>query len=100
MDILAAFEAAIEDGVDVISVSIGGGSADFLTDSIAVGSFHAIKKGIITAASAGNDGPTLGMVTNTAPWLFTVAASGIDRSFRSQIQLGNGKSFLVSFMLY
>ncbi|XP_062090204.1 subtilisin-like protease SBT4.14 [Humulus lupulus] len=94
MDILAAFEAAIDDGVDVISVSIGGGSADFLTDSIAVGSFHAMKKGIITAASAGNDGPALGMVTNTAPWLFTIAASGIDRSFRSQIQLGNGKSFL------
>ncbi|PON85175.1 Subtilase [Trema orientale] len=92
MDILAAFDAAIHDGVDVISISIGGGSADYVSDSIAVGAFHAMKKGIITVASAGNDGPSLSVVTNHAPWLVTVAASGIDRTFRSQVQLGNGKS--------
>ena len=95
MDILAAFEAAIHDGVDVISISIGGGSSDYVTDSIAVGAFHAMKKGIITVASAGNDGPSLGSVANNAPWLVTVAASGIDRSFMSQIQLGNGKNVSV-----
>ncbi|KAL5565476.1 hypothetical protein UlMin_028640 [Ulmus minor] len=93
MDILAAFDTAIHDGVDVISISIGGGPANYVTDSIAVGGFHAMKKGIITVASAGNDGPSFGRVSNDAPWLVTVAASGTDRQFRSQVKLGNGKSF-------
>ncbi|KAJ1426812.1 Peptidase S8/S53 domain [Sesbania bispinosa] len=92
MDILAAFDAAIHDGVDVISISIGGGNPDFVHDSISVGAFHAMRKGIITVASAGNDGPSLGSVTNSAPWIVTVAASGIDRSFKSTVHLGSGKN--------
>ncbi|XP_010106763.2 subtilisin-like protease SBT4.14 [Morus notabilis] len=96
IDILAAFDAAIHDGVDVISLSIGGGSADYTADSIAIGSFHAMNNGIITVTSAGNDGPSLGSVSNHAPWLLTVAASGIDRAFKSQVQFGDGKSILGS----
>ncbi|XP_039683732.1 subtilisin-like protease SBT4.14 isoform X2 [Medicago truncatula] len=92
MDILAAFEAAIHDGVDVISISIGGGSPDYVHDSISIGAFHAMRKGIITVASAGNDGPSMGTVTNTAPWIVTAAASGIDRAFKSTVQLGSGKN--------
>ncbi|OIW21925.1 hypothetical protein TanjilG_14773 [Lupinus angustifolius] len=92
MDILAAFEAAIHDGVDVISISIGGGNANYVQDSIAVGAFHAMRKGIITVASAGNDGPNMATVTNNAPWIVTVAASGIDRDFKSTIELGSGKN--------
>lgn len=91
MDILAAFEAAIQDGVDVISISISGGYGNYATDTLSVGAFHALKKGIITVASAGNDGPSLGTVGNHAPWLFTVAATGIDRQFRSTVRLGNRK---------
>ncbi|KAK7274633.1 hypothetical protein RIF29_15729 [Crotalaria pallida] len=92
MDILAAFEAAIHDGVDVISISIGGGNANYVQDSIAIGAFHAMRKGIITVASAGNDGPNMATVTNNAPWIVTVAASGIDRDFKSTIELGSGKN--------
>lgn len=92
MDILAGFEAAIHDGVDIISISIGGPIADYSSDSISVGSFHAVRKGILTVASAGNDGPSSRSVTNHEPWILTVAASGIDRTFKSQIDLGNGKS--------
>lgn len=99
MDILAAFEAAIHDGVDVISISIGGGNANYVKDSIAIGAFHAMRKGIITVASAGNDGPTMASVTNNAPWIVTVAASGIDRDFKSTIELGSGKNVSVSFIL-
>ncbi|XP_074331271.1 subtilisin-like protease SBT4.14 isoform X2 [Apium graveolens] len=94
MDILAAFEAAIHDGVDVVSISIGGFSEDYATNSIAVGSFHAVRKGILTVASAGNNGPSLGSVTNHAPWIFTVAASGISRQFQSKAVLGNGQTIL------
>ncbi|XP_028093035.1 subtilisin-like protease SBT4.14 isoform X2 [Camellia sinensis] len=92
MDILAGFDAAINDGVDVISISIGGLSGDYVTDSIAVGAFYAMRKGIITVASAGNDGPRMATVANNAPWIFTVAASGINRQFRSNVVLGSGKT--------
>lgn len=90
MDILAAFDAAIKDGVDIISISIGGISPNYTSDSIAVGAFHAMSKGILTVASGGNDGPSLGSVSNHAPWILTAAASGIDRDFRSTVRLGNG----------
>lgn len=100
MDILAAFDAAIHDGVDVISISIGGVSGDYVTDSIAIASFHAMKNGIITVASAGNEGPRAGTVSNNAPWMFTVAASGIDRQFRSKVVLGSGKTVSVSAFFF
>ena len=96
MDILAAFDAATHDGVDVISISIGGGNVNYTTDSISIGAFHAMKKGIITVASAGNDGPNPASVSNSAPWILTVAASGIDRDFRSEVHLGNGWNITVS----
>lgn len=96
IDILAAFEAAIIDGVDIISISIGGLTGGYTTDVISVGAFHAMRKGILTVASAGNDGPNLKTVANHAPWVLTVAASGIDREFRSKVLLGNGKTVSVS----
>ncbi|KAL4188117.1 hypothetical protein AMTRI_Chr09g42490 [Amborella trichopoda] len=93
MDILAGFDAAIGDGVDIISLSVGGPSTSYLTDVIAIGSFHAMKKGILTACSAGNDGPMPETVENYAPWIFTIAASSIDRQFRSKLMLGDGQEF-------
>ncbi|XP_047331566.1 subtilisin-like protease SBT4.15 [Impatiens glandulifera] len=90
MDILAGFDAAISDGVDIISVSIGTESSSFFEDSIAIGSFHAMKKGILTSCSAGNSGPALFTVQNVAPWIVTVAASSIDRQFKTDVKLGNG----------
>lgn len=99
MDILAAFDAAIHDGVNVISISIGGATEDYASDSISVGAFHALKKGIVTVASAGNDGPKWGTVSNHAPWLVTVAASGIDRQFKSKVKTGNGRSVSVSIVV-
>ncbi|KAD4178076.1 hypothetical protein E3N88_26667 [Mikania micrantha] len=92
MDLLAGFDAAIHDGVDIISISIGGVTGSYTSDTISVGSFHAMNRGILTVASAGNDGPSLGSVVNHAPWLLTVAASGIDRGFQSRLVLGNGKT--------
>ncbi|KAL0904715.1 hypothetical protein M5K25_026856 [Dendrobium thyrsiflorum] len=70
-DILAGFDEAINDGVDVLSVSLGGYSFDYFSDSVAVGSFHAMLNGIDVVCSAGNDGPTKGSVENSAPWVTT-----------------------------
>ncbi|KAF9596166.1 hypothetical protein IFM89_007484 [Coptis chinensis] len=49
-DILGAFDDAIADGVDIISVSLGSDIPDpYFKDPIAIGSFHAMKKGILTS---------------------------------------------------
>ncbi|XP_057499304.1 subtilisin-like protease SBT4.15 [Actinidia eriantha] len=90
MDLLAGFDAAIADGVDVISVSIGGPGRDFFEDPMAIGAFHAVKKGIFVSCSGGNSGPELMTVQNVAPWMMTVAASSIDRQFQTAVKLGSG----------
>ncbi|KAJ7516764.1 hypothetical protein O6H91_22G070100 [Diphasiastrum complanatum] len=88
-DILAAFDEAVADGVDLISSSIGGSPQDYFSDSIAIGAFHAVQNGVFVSSSAGNSGPSVYTATNVAPWLTTVAASSIDRKFTSSIVLGN-----------
>ncbi|KAG6496096.1 subtilisin-like protease SBT1.6 [Zingiber officinale] len=93
-DILAGFDRAVADGVDVISVSIGGGdgmASPFYLDPIAIGSYGAVFRGVFVASSAGNDGPVSMSVTNLAPWLTTVGAGTIDRNFPADILLGNGR---------
>jgi len=101
-DVLAAIDQAISDGVDVISVSVGGrpslSDEEIFTDEVSIGAFHALGKNILVVASAGNDGPTPGTVINVAPWLFTVAASTLDRDFSSTITFGNNQQITVSSM--
>ncbi|KAL9226899.1 hypothetical protein vseg_002659 [Gypsophila vaccaria] len=92
-DILAAFDTAIHDGVDVLSASIGGNAADYFNDGIAIGAFHAVQNGIVVVLSGGNSGPGLGTVSNVAPWMITVGASTMDREFESFAELASGKRF-------
>lgn len=99
-DILAAFDAAIRDGVDVITLSLGGSPSDYFHDAIAIGSFHAVSRGITVVASAGNDGPMPQSVSNVAPWLITVAASTLDREFVSYLSLGNNKTLQVGLAYF
>ncbi|KAK1296073.1 Xylem serine proteinase 1 [Acorus calamus] len=89
---MAAVDDAIHDGVDVLSMSIGGGLIiDYWFDSIAIATFHAVANGVTVVLAGGNSGPALGLVSNIAPWMITVAASSIDRSFESDVVLGNGQ---------
>ncbi|KAJ4833427.1 hypothetical protein Tsubulata_034354 [Turnera subulata] len=93
--ILAAFDDAIADGVDLITISIGPGYAGPLElDGIAIGAFHAMAKGILTLQAAGNSGPGFGTTASVAPWLFSVAASTTDRLFVTKLVLGNNKTFI------
>ncbi|GLU22523.1 hypothetical protein SLE2022_385920 [Rubroshorea leprosula] len=91
-DILAAFDAAVADGVDIISLSVGGVVVPYHLDSIAIGAFGATDRGIFVSASAGNGGPGGLTVTNVAPWVTTVGAGTIDRDFPADVKLGNGKT--------
>ncbi|GMN70655.1 hypothetical protein TIFTF001_039696 [Ficus carica] len=90
-DNLAAFDAAIGDGVDVLSVSIVSSPLEFFDSSISIGAFHAAANGIVVVAAGGNDGPDPGTVTNVSPWIVTVGGSTIDREFTSYVALGNKK---------
>ncbi|RCV08608.1 hypothetical protein SETIT_1G340300v2 [Setaria italica] len=91
-DILAAFDEAIADRVNVISYSIGpvGKVPKLHRDGATVGAFSAVRKGIVVSASAGNAGPGESTVGNIAPWMLTVGASTINRRFPGTVVLGNG----------
>ncbi|CAM0953626.1 unnamed protein product [Alopecurus aequalis] len=90
--ILKAIDDAIHDGVDVLSLSLGlPGDEFFFT-------LHAVQRGISVVFAGGNDGPVPQTVMNALPWVTTVAASTIDRSFPTVLSLGNkekmvGQSF-------
>ncbi|XP_074565990.1 subtilisin-like protease 4 [Curcuma longa] len=90
-DILAGLDAAVKDGVDILSISLGGASASLDQDAIAIGSFAAARKGIFVSCAGGNSGPDYFTLSNEAPWILTVAASSVDRSFRASVKLPNGK---------
>eukprot|EP00250_Pteridium_aquilinum_P018887 c24226_g1_i1 orf=851-3208(+) len=92
-DILAAFEQAITDGVDIISLSAGGSVVPYFADPIAIGSFGAMERGILVSASAGNSGPSAQSVGNVAPWLLTVGASTLDRNFPATVMLSGNVSY-------
>ncbi|KAF5184818.1 Subtilisin-like protease SBT4.8 [Thalictrum thalictroides] len=93
--ILAAFDDAISDNVDILSISLGGeGASMYLADPIAIGSFHAMQKGILTSQAAGNSGPSRFTVTSIAPWLLAVAASTTDRKIITKINLGDNTTLV------
>lgn len=67
-------------------------------DSIAIGAFHAMKNGILTSQSAGNNGPRVSSLSSVAPWILTVAASRIDRHVIDKVALANGRTLVVRFI--
>ncbi|CAN4075955.1 unnamed protein product [Withania somnifera] len=92
-DVLAGMDAAIDDGVDILSLSLGGGSRSFYSDPIALGAYSAAKRGIFVSASAANNGPYDSTLSNEAPWILTVGASTVDRKLKATVTLGNQKVF-------
>ncbi|CAN0841415.1 Subtilisin-like protease 3 [Linum grandiflorum] len=91
--VLAAMDAAIEDGVDVLSLSLVDFTDHLYDDAIALGAFRAIQNGIFVSCSAGNEGPDSSSLHNEAPWVLTVGASTIDREIRTTVTLGNNAQF-------
>ena len=76
-DILDAIDAAVNDGVDVINFSIGGGAATSIFGPEDYAFFAAAAAGVFVSASAGNDGPDPSTADHASPWYTTVAASTI-----------------------
>ncbi|VAI31799.1 unnamed protein product [Triticum turgidum subsp. durum] len=86
----AAIDAAVSDGVDLISISIGDTARPFYDDLLAVATFGAERRGIFVVLSGGNYGPKASCITNVAPWMTTVGAATTDRVFPATPRLGNG----------
>ncbi|GAB2214766.1 hypothetical protein Drorol1_Dr00019129 [Drosera rotundifolia] len=84
--IMAAFDDAIADGVDIISISAGPGLAGpFDGDSVALGASYAMAKGVLTVQSAGSSDPESSCVCSVALWLLTVAVSNTDRRYFNKL---------------
>jgi subtilisin family serine protease len=83
-DTIAAVDDAISDGVDVINYSVGSANSQLIgpTEYAFLGAYDA---GVFVSTSAGNSGPDPGTVGSPAavPWLTTVAADQLSRSFRA-----------------
>lgn len=92
-DIMKAMDTAVADGVDVLSMSIGGGLSEYYGDTVAIGAFTAAAHGVFVSCSAGNSGPMPSSLSNVAPWITTVGAGTLDRNFPASITLGNNEIF-------
>jgi len=75
-DILNAVDAAVEDGMDVLNLSLGG-SYHGNNDLLALGLDNAVDAGVVVAVAAGNSGPGAGTLESPgrARKIITVGAS-------------------------
>ena len=71
--LIAALEDAIQDGVDVINFSIGGGESSPWEDPVEMAFLSAREAGISAALAAGNSGWEV--IDHVSPWVTTVAAT-------------------------
>ncbi|CAI5958133.1 unnamed protein product [Closterium sp. NIES-64] len=94
-DIEAAVNRAVADGVDVLSLSLGGldPSADYFDD---LPYFYANAAGTVVVYAAGNEGPPpysssmYRTISNFSPFYLTVGASTISRRYLTNLTLADG----------
>ncbi|KAI3807201.1 hypothetical protein L1987_23126 [Smallanthus sonchifolius] len=81
----------------LVTLAMQKGSQGVRTDTflyvIAIASLSAIEKGIVVVCSAGNNGPGSATLKNGAPWIMTVGAGTMDRSYIATLELGNEMAF-------
>ncbi|THG06159.1 hypothetical protein TEA_014165 [Camellia sinensis var. sinensis] len=92
-NVLAGMDTAVENGVNILSISLGGDSLPFSEDIIAKGTFGAMQKGVFVSCSMSNSGPKNTSLTNEAPWILIVDTSTVDRSIRATTMLGNKEEY-------
>ena len=90
-DAVAAIDAAVADGVDVINYSVGSATSAVFgpTERAFLG---AAAAGVFVANAAGNDGPKAGTVGSPTgvPWVTSVAATTLPRTFESTFSVTPG----------
>ncbi|XP_038971925.1 subtilisin-like protease SBT2.5 [Phoenix dactylifera] len=95
-DVVAAIDKAVEDGVDILSLSIGPsavppGPAAFL-NILEVELLFATKAGVSVIQAGGNGGPASSSILSFSPWVTSIAASTTDRKYNNSIILGTRQS--------
>ncbi|PIN09246.1 Tripeptidyl-peptidase II [Handroanthus impetiginosus] len=92
-DVVAAVDQAVEDGVDILSLSIGpatvpSGPCAFL-NVLELELLFATKAGVLVVQAVGNGGPSSTSILSFSPWIISVAASTTDRNYNNSLVLGN-----------
>lgn len=87
------FMKAVEDGVDILSLSIGpasvpSGPSAFL-NVLELELLFATKAGVLVIQAVGNGGPSSSSILSFSPWITSVAASITDRKYNNSVILGN-----------
>ncbi|KAL4205347.1 hypothetical protein AMTRI_Chr01g114170 [Amborella trichopoda] len=95
-DVVAAIDQAVQDGVDILNLSVGPNNPPATTKTTFLNPFDlallgAVKAGVFVAQAAGNGGPFPKSMVSFSPWITSVAAAVDDRSYRNHMTLGNGK---------
>ncbi|KAJ3696263.1 hypothetical protein LUZ60_001640 [Juncus effusus] len=96
-DVVAAIEQAVEDGVEILNLSVGPNSPPSATRTTFLNPFDAallsaVKAGVFVSQAAGNGGPFPKTLVSFSPWITTVAAGVDDRRYKNQLTLGSGKN--------
>ncbi|HEX5029105.1 MAG TPA: S8 family serine peptidase [Gaiellaceae bacterium] len=90
-EIVAAFEAAVRDGMDIINFSGGGPQADPRTDVLIPAVTNVVRAGVVPIISAGNDRDYFGLGTAgspaTAPDAISVGAVANAHVFGASLQV-------------
>ncbi|MGH9004654.1 MAG: S8 family serine peptidase, partial [Acidimicrobiia bacterium] len=91
-DTVAAIDAAVADGVDVINYSVGTPTATVI-GPVERAFLFATDAGVFVANSTGNSGPEPSTVGAPAavPWVTSVAASSLARDFKSTVEVSPGE---------
>jgi minor extracellular serine protease Vpr len=90
-EIVAAFESAVSDGMDVINFSGGGPQTDPRTDALIPAVANVVRAGVVPIISAGNDRDFFGLGTAgspaTAPDAISVGATANSHVFTASISV-------------
>eukprot|EP00775_Hariotina_reticulata_P002295 gene2295-2605_t len=87
VDVVAAFDAAVGDGVHIINLSMGTDvpANSLFNTPLTIASQNAATAGISVVVAAGNAGPRPGTLTDAGePWVTTVAASTYPRQSETE----------------
>ena len=101
-EIVAAFEAAVKDGMDVINFSGGGSEVEPSNDAL-VAAVHAVAAaGVVPVIAAGNDRDDFGVGSvgspGTAPDAISVAAVSDTTVFGAQLTVPASPSVVIPFV--
>ncbi|MEA2052218.1 MAG: S8 family serine peptidase, partial [Euryarchaeota archaeon] len=85
-DVIAGIDEAINDGADIICMSLGG-ELGVTDDALAFAVNRAVDAGVIVVAAAGNDGPYIGTIYSPASYENVIAVGSVGTDTMKQFNL-------------